>query len=100
WFPVIELHHYLFRAAKPTAQELVAGNAMHAGFVAPLSTAGRPVVTLDKRELRIEVDGQLVEVGNLCTFPGGPLGSVRWLAASLARTGKRLEAGSIVLTGS
>src|SRR5438034_6245451 len=35
WFPVIELHNAVFRGLRPTSQELVAGNAMHAGFVTP-----------------------------------------------------------------
>jgi 2-keto-4-pentenoate hydratase len=33
-------------------------------------------------------------------IPGGPLGSVRWLASSLALTKETLKAGEIVLTGS
>src|SRR5207249_2345587 len=68
WFPIIELHHYRFRGAKPTAQELVAGNAMHAGFVAPRFTGIRPVVTLSELEIHIEVDGRLAETGNLATI--------------------------------
>lgn len=34
-FPVIELHNYVFRGARPTASELIANNAIHAGVVPP-----------------------------------------------------------------
>jgi 2-keto-4-pentenoate hydratase len=100
WFPVIELHEYLFRGPKPTAQELIAGNAMHMGFVAPPAAANRSVASLDQAEIRIEIDGELAEIGHLGALPGGPLGSAHWLAASLARAQETLRAGSILLTGS
>src|SRR4030095_5370276 len=34
-FVVIELHNYVFRSDPPTAQELIANNALHAGVVLP-----------------------------------------------------------------
>ena len=54
WFPVIELHNYVFRGPSPTSQELVAGNAMHAGFVAPPSSGCLPPPgrTMRKFELK------------------------------------------------
>jgi 2-keto-4-pentenoate hydratase len=100
WFPIIELHNHTFRGYPPTQQELVAGNTMHAGFVAPLSPVSNHVVALAHAEIRVEVDGDLVEA----TTPGvlwagrGPLGSVRWLASSLPK--ETLKAGDIVATGS
>ena len=32
-FPVIELHHHVMRGEQPSAGELIAHNALHAGFV-------------------------------------------------------------------
>jgi len=108
WFPVIELHNYVFRGAKPTREELIAGNAMHAGFVAP-STIGNDALArsnscsveeLSHVEIRIRIDRTLVEESNVSSLAGGPLGSVRWLVSSLALCNKALKSGDIVLTGS
>jgi len=100
WFPVIELHNAVFRGLVPTSQELVAGNAMHAGFVAPSLPGDSCLSTLDRAEIRIEIDGKVVETKRLADLPGGPLGSVRRLASLLGPTKERLKAGDIVLTGS
>jgi len=100
WFPVIELHNAVFRGPRPTSQELVAGNAMHAGFVAPPFPRDSSLSALDRAEIRIEIDGRLVETKGVADLPGGPLGSVRRLASLLRSTHERLKAGDIVLTGS
>ncbi len=57
---VIELHNYVFRAQPPTAQELVANNALHAGVVlsaVPPSELG-PDFLLDQ-EISIFRNGEL-----------------------------------------
>lgn len=108
WFPVIELHNDVFRGATPTSQELVAGNAMHAGFVAPpiarRTHAAVPVLgaaeAVAHAGIRVELDGELVESQPVAALPGGPLGSVHWLVSSLAPAAEDLKAGDIVLTGS
>ena len=100
WFPVIELHNYVFRGPTPSRHELVAGNAMHAGFVAPLATLTSQVAVSTCAEIKIEIDGRLVETSNAAELAGGPLGSLRWLANSVARSREMLKAGDIVLTGS
>ena len=41
-FPVIELHNHVMRGEQPSAGELIANNAIHAGFV-----AGEPVSGLN-----------------------------------------------------
>jgi 2-keto-4-pentenoate hydratase len=100
WFPVIELHNYVFRSAIPTSQELIAGNAMHAGFVIAAGS-GRSLKELrDDLAIEVTIDGHWVEARRTGEIPGGPLGSLRWLASSLARSGETLKAGEIVLTGS
>lgn len=100
WFPVIELHNAVFRGLRPTSQELVAGNAMHAGFVAPPFPRDSSLSALDRAEIRIEIDGKLVETKKVADLPGGPLGSVRRLASLLRPAEEKLKAGDIVLTGS
>jgi 2-keto-4-pentenoate hydratase len=99
-FPVIELHNHLFRGPAPTSQELVAGNAMHAGFVAPPSPDNQAIARLIQAEIRVELNGDPVETGKAAALPGGPLASLRWLASSLAATKERLKAGHVILTGS
>jgi 2-keto-4-pentenoate hydratase len=100
WFPVIELHNYVFRGPSATSQELVAGNAMHAGFLVPLPTPGQSAPFSDQAEIRIEINRELVEAKLTSEVPGGPLGSVRWLASSLGLRTEMLRAGDILLTGS
>lgn len=100
WFPVIELHNYVFRGPSPTSQELVAGNAMQAGIVVPASGEEMSTPLPDQAEIRIEINGDLVEAKLASEVPGGPLGSVRWLASSLARKNEPLRPGDIVLTAS
>jgi 2-keto-4-pentenoate hydratase len=100
WFPVVELHNAVFRGLRSTSQELVAGNAMHAGFVTPPSPKESCLSALDRAEIRVEIDGKLVETTRVADLPGGPLGSVRHLVSLLRSTKERLKAGDIVLTGS
>ncbi len=99
WRPVIELHQYVFRHAPPTVQELVASNCLHAGVVAlplPWTTEGGALTDV---EIRIEINGRVVDVSRCDAVPDGPLGSLRWLATDLRRGGGRLEAGDVILSG-
>jgi 2-keto-4-pentenoate hydratase len=100
WFPVIELHNNVFRGLTRTSQELIAGNAMHAGFVAPPHGERLSVLVLAESRIRVEIDGRLVQTNRIAELPDGPLESLRWLAHSLAATREGLVAGDIVLTGS
>jgi 2-keto-4-pentenoate hydratase len=100
WFPVIELHNAVFRGLRPTSQELVAGNAMHAGFVSPSFPTDSCLSALGRAEIRVEIDGKLVETKRVADLPGGPLGSLRRLISLLRPAKERLKAGDIVLTGS
>jgi 2-keto-4-pentenoate hydratase len=105
-FPVLELHNAVFRGPVPTIQELVAGNAMHAGFVVPPGEA-HPVTavrhTFDPLrcgEIRVELDGQPVETKSIKELPRGPLGSLRWLVTSVEHDRELLPPDALVLTGS
>ncbi|MDR3495612.1 MAG: hypothetical protein P4L82_13530 [Ancalomicrobiaceae bacterium] len=48
---------------------------------------------------KVFIDGAIVGEGSAAVIPGGPLGSLRFLAEHLAGRGRRLKAGDIVLTG-
>lgn len=95
-FPVIELHNLIFRDA-PSRGELIANNAIHAGFV-----FGDPSAAFDPRSawLHIEFEGS-----ELATVEGSELtqtilDSLSWLAAELPRHGETLQARQTVLCGS
>src|SRR2546426_2784767 len=66
----------------------------------PYTTLFRSLAALAQAEIRVQIDGELVETKSVAELPGGPLGSVRWLASSLGRAGQSLKRGDIVLTGS
>ena len=96
-FAVIELHDPIF-AAEQSASDLIASNAIHAGFVYATDASGR--LDTEDSTLRVEVDD--VEVAAVA---GGTLidtvaTSLRWLARELGRHRLRLHAGQTVLCGS
>jgi 2-keto-4-pentenoate hydratase len=97
-FPVIELHNHVMRGEQPSAGELIANNAIHAGFV-----AGSGVISQDasgEPSLAIFVNDRLLDE---CA---GPVliqtihSSLKWLMEIVHDRGERLSAGQIVLTGS
>jgi len=99
-FPVIELHHFVFRGARKTLVELVANNGLNAGAVVP--TLDR-VAPLDQwtasRALTVTINGVTIASGGLWSMPGGADEVIAWLAAHLKQSGERLAPGDLVLTG-
>lgn len=101
WFPVIELHQYVFRGGRPTSAELIAGGALHAGIVTGRTeVGGRMVAQLAEVAFEMEIGGAVVERTRAADLPGGPLGSLRWLAKKLAEFGRGIAPGDVILTGS
>jgi len=100
-FAVIELHNYVFRGPTPSARELVANNALHAGAVLPLheTEVHDPVLLLDQR-IVVSRNAEVLGTATGRSLPDGPFGSVVWLAEQLSHFGIRLQRGQIVLTGS
>jgi 2-keto-4-pentenoate hydratase len=97
-FPVIELHDYVFWSARPCAQDLIASNGMHAGFVVAEQPHGGPLIEVNGLSILIndcKVDG----IGDPWTMDG-PIAALRWLAARLGERGLRLTRGQVILTGS
>ena len=96
--PVIELHNHVMHASPPSAGELIASNAIHAGFVMGDSIERMPDMELTG--LSILVDGHPLE-----SCQGNQLiqtiqSSLQWLQESLRETGTQLRRGQIILTGS
>jgi 2-keto-4-pentenoate hydratase len=100
-FPVIELHNHVFRRAAPTAEELIANNALHAGAVlAALEFPLHDPAALASEPISVFRNGELLGEATGGSIPGGPLESVSQVAEHLAIVGDRLRRGQIVLTGS
>ena len=95
-FPVIELHHFAFDEP-PTASDLIARNAIHAGFVCGKETQGNnhfpEKISIEINEVEVaSVSGSVISQTISSSF--------RWLAKALQK--QRLQVGSnqIILCGS
>lgn len=99
-FPVIELHHYVFRREPTTLVELIANNGLNAGVVLP------PKDRLESRQyltaaasLEVRISGKSVGVGPLWPLAGGAEESLRWLQEHLGDHSRALSSGALVLAG-
>ncbi|MCH8923505.1 MAG: hypothetical protein IIA67_10215 [Planctomycetes bacterium] len=97
-FPVIELHNYIIRGPLATAGELIANNALHAGFVAPAAVTHH--VSAIQGDMTILVGGQIADQCDSRQLQDTVTSSLRWLANTLPNHDNRLKAGDVVLTGS
>ena len=102
-FPVIELHHHVMRGDQPSAGELIANNALHAGFIAgdgvrPADITGEP--SLESSTLSIFADNQLLDECSGPSLVQTIRSSLNWLTKTVHQRGDRLRAGQIILTGS
>ncbi|MEC7564093.1 MAG: hypothetical protein VX738_00290 [Planctomycetota bacterium] len=102
-FPVIELHHHVMRGEQPSAGELIANNALHAGFIAGEGVLRHDIdseLSLDSSALSIFAGRELLD-----EYAGPSLvqtirSSLKWLTEVVRDRGDQLHAGQIVLTGS
>jgi 2-keto-4-pentenoate hydratase len=97
-FPVIELHNHVLRGEQPSAGELIAHNAIHAGIV-----AGSGVATEDPLRdpsLAILVNDRLLEECQGPALIQTIQSSLKWLMEVMRDRGDPLNAGQIILTGS
>lgn len=95
----IELHHYRFWQTPATSQELIAFNGIHAGLVIG---SEQPFQRRDLRSLlvSVSVNGRVRASSEASEILGGPLQSMRWLAAHATERGRTLRAGDIIIPGS
>ena len=96
--PVIELHNHVIRGEQPSAGELIANNAIHAGFVA--GEGVRPGDTGGEPSLAVFADDQLLEECSGQILMQTIQSSLKWLVEVVQERGERLSAGQIILTGS
>src|SRR5258708_101951 len=99
-FPVIELHHFVFRGQRKTLAELVANNGINAGAVI---SSRHAAMTLDDwaaaRTLSVVVNGVTIDAGALWAMRGGAAEAIEWLRGDLGRFGASLKPGDLVLAG-
>jgi 2-keto-4-pentenoate hydratase len=99
-FPVIELHHFVFRGVRKTLGELVANNGLNGGFVLPLEGWLSSQDYVERRGvLSVRINGRLIASGELWPLPGGVRASLEWLRNHLTEAGLALLPGQIVLAG-
>jgi 2-keto-4-pentenoate hydratase len=99
-FPVIELHHFVFRGAQRTLAELVANNGLNGGFVLPHEAWLSSRVYAERQGvLSVRINGKQTASGELWPMSGGPEASLDWLRSHLAESGLALDPGHIVLAG-
>jgi len=99
-FPVIELHHFVFRGTSKTLAELIANNGINAGAVVSHDDMAMPLDHWETaRVLAVRVNGEAIESGDLWAMTGGAAEAVDWLRGDLARHGVSLAPGDLVLTG-
>jgi 2-keto-4-pentenoate hydratase len=99
-FPVIELHHFVFRGTRKTLPELVANNGFNGGVVLPSEDwlLSRDY-TERPGELSVCINDRLIACGELWPMRGGVNASLGWLREHLAKKDRGLLPEQIVLTG-
>jgi 2-keto-4-pentenoate hydratase len=99
-FPVIELHHFVFRGPRKTLAELVANNGINAGAV--ISNRHTALMLPDwtaARTLSVAVNDITIDTGALWAMGGGAAEAIEWLRDDLGRFGASLKPGDLVLAG-
>jgi 2-keto-4-pentenoate hydratase len=99
-FPVIELHHFIFRGTRKTLPELVANNGLNGGVVLPGEDWMLSRDYAERSgELGVWINDRLIASGALWPMPGGVEASLGWLRTHLAQKDLALLPGQIILTG-
>ena len=99
-FPVIELHNFIFRGPQPSAPELIANNAIHAGYLYPTSSQMEQTLDFNPGTLQIDVNDRELAIVAGEQLTATVISSLRWLSQQLERTDSGLKAGQTVLCGS
>lgn len=87
-FPVIELHHFVFRGLNKTLAELVANNGLNGGIILPHVGWLASHDYVDRRGvLSVRINGRLIASGELWPMAGGVRASLEWLRDHLTRAG-------------
>jgi 2-keto-4-pentenoate hydratase len=99
-FPVIELHHFVFRSLNKTLAELVANNGLNGGIVLPHAGWLASQDYVDRRGvLSVRINGRLIASGDLWPMSGGVRASLEWLRDHLTKASLALHPNQLVLAG-
>jgi 2-keto-4-pentenoate hydratase len=98
--PGIEVHNYRFWYGRPTLQELIASNGIHAALVVGSPHELPPDLDLAQERTTLSVNQVEKATGVGAEIMGGPMNSLRWLLNHLRRRGRGLRAGDLVIPGS
>ena len=99
-FPIIELHNFVFRAPRKSLSELIANNGLNKGVVFPERQWQKALALFDDTSvLSLEINGTVIDSGDLWPMVGGPVASLNWLEKHLLDHSLKLSSGDIVLGG-
>lgn len=98
--PGIELHNYVYHYPKPTRQELICSNGIHAGQITGNHRVKARDIHWTLEGVAVFVNGDLVASGVAADVMGGPLESVRFLIKHLKQHDQGLKAGEHIIPGS
>lgn len=98
--PGIEVHNYRFWYGKPSSQELIASNGIHAALVVGRKYELPADLDLLQERTTLFVNGEEKATGIGREIMGGPLESLRWLLTRLCSRNQSLSAGDLVIPGS
>ena len=96
--PVIELHNHVMRGEQPSAGELIANNAIHAGFVAGSGVSRKDAC--GNPSLTVFANDRLLDKCEGAALIQTIRSSLQWLTEIARDRGDRLGAGQVILTGS
>lgn len=98
--PGIEIHNYHWWFGRPTLQELIASNGIHACLVVGDQKLRPKHFDWDMEGVGLFRNGHLAVSGIGAEIMGGPMKALRWLVNHLATRGDVLRAGQLVIPGS
>ena len=98
--PGIEVHNYRFWYGRPTRQELIASNAIHAALVVGAKHDFPASLDLRDERTTLLINDKEAASGFGAEIMGGPLESLRWLLAHLREKQLGLRMGDLVIPGS
>ena len=98
--PGVEVHNYRFWYGRPTHQELIASNAIHAALVVGAKHEYSSEIDLTKERTTLLINNVERAVGFGAEIMGGPVDSLRWLLTHLQKSNKALRMGDLVIPGS
>lgn len=96
----VELVDCRTRGWKPSLEEAVADNSLHAGFILGPVQKSPMGFNLRQEGVILKKNGQLLASACGAEALGDPAGVVAWLASKLSQSGRYLKEGEVVLTGS